>query len=32
MNESVEDFDYTWNDIDLVERNGTYYRAGVVVC
>ena len=30
--ESVEDFDYAWNDIDLVERNGTYYRAGIVVC
>jgi hypothetical protein len=31
-NGSVEDFDYAWNDVDLVERNGTYYRAGVVVC
>jgi hypothetical protein len=32
MNTSVEDFDYAWNDIDLVERNGTYYRAGILVC
>jgi len=31
-NGSVEDFDYAWNDVDLVERNGTYYRAGIVVC
>jgi len=31
-NGSVEDFDYAWTDVDLVERNGTYYRAGVVVC
>ena len=30
--ESVEDFDYAWNDVDLVERNGTYYRAGILVC
>jgi len=31
-NGSVEDFDDAWNDIGLVERNGTYYRAGIVVC
>jgi hypothetical protein len=29
---SVEDFAYAWNDIDLVEYEGRYYRAGIVVC
>jgi hypothetical protein len=31
-NGSVEDFAYAWHDIDLVEYEGRYYRAGVLVC
>ncbi|SDZ86255.1 hypothetical protein SAMN04488065_0852 [Haloplanus vescus] len=31
-NGSVESFDREWYDIDLVAYEGTYYRAGVVVC
>jgi len=30
--ESVEDFDYAWYDIDVVEYEGRYYRAGILVC
>jgi len=32
MNESVEDFDYAWHDIDVVAYEGRYYRAGILVC
>ncbi|WP_251344077.1 hypothetical protein [Haloplanus halophilus] len=31
-NESVEAFDYAWHDIDVVVRDGTYYRTAIVVC
>jgi len=31
-NESVEDFGAVWDDTDLVVHDGTYYRAGIVVC
>jgi hypothetical protein len=31
-NGSAGDFDYAWHDIDLVAHDGTYYRAGIVVC
>jgi hypothetical protein len=29
---AVEGFDYAWHDIDLVEYEGRYYRAGILVC
>ena len=28
----TETFAYEWHDIDVVEYEGTYYRAGIVVC
>jgi len=31
-NESVEDFDYAWHDVDVVVYEGRYYRAGILVC
>ena len=31
-NESVEDFDYAWHDVDVVGYEGRYYRAGILVC